>query len=73
MQDENHRGLMQFGPCDQYLDVCQDTLEYVHFERTQKMVSVSPGLVKQFTPPYLVFPLYCVCVCVHIHTVRQQN
>jgi hypothetical protein len=45
MQDENHCGLLQFGACDQCLDVCQDTLEYVNAERNEKMVSVSPGLV----------------------------
>lgn len=50
MQDENQYGLMQSGACDQCLDVCQDTFEYVHFESTEKMVSVSPELVKQFTP-----------------------
>jgi len=71
MRDKNHCGLLQFGACDQCLDVCQDAFEYVHFERTEKMVSVSPGLVnslRRFVLSFHYTVCVCVCVCIHTHT-----
>jgi len=53
MQDENHCGIMQFWACDQYLDVCQDTLEYVHFERTEPSWEA-----KQFSAMVKKFPAF---------------